>query len=73
MPRPRLHTDNAARQRAHHDRTQERLNLTAELLLAVRNARVTDDLHQVAQHGDDCELLAALVKHYQARHWQAET
>ncbi len=70
MPRPKLHTDNAARQRAHHAKTQARLNLVDELLLAVRNARVDDDLHHVAQHGQDLELLAALVEHYQNRHWQ---
>ena len=68
---PKTYATNQERQAAYRQRTAERNHLVSQLLHAVRNARLDDpDLHQVAQHGEDNELLTALVAYYQARHWQ---
>lgn len=68
--RPRVWSNEREKERGHRARRAERADLVAELLLAVRNAEVSDaTLHQAAVHGDDTALLRALIHYYQVRNW----
>jgi hypothetical protein len=70
MPGPiKTYPTNQARQAAYRERSAERKELVAQLLDAVRNAQLPGDLHRVALDGEDNELLAALVAHYEALNW----
>ena len=71
MARAKVHSDDAEKMRAYRARRAEKAQLTDNLLHAVRNARLEDpELQVVVNAGDDAEVLQALVKHYQRRHWQ---
>jgi hypothetical protein len=71
--RPRQWSTPAEKHRAFRKRQAEQRELVAELLLAVRNARLEEtgdpELRRAGLEGDDPELLRALVRHYEARHW----
>jgi len=75
MPGPaKTYPTDRERQAAYRQRKAERETHVAALLLAVRNARLENpELHHIAQHGEDNELLAALVEHYEARNWNRNT
>jgi hypothetical protein len=68
--RPALWAGKEERQRQHRARQAEKLRLLTDLLHAARQANwANPELHRIAQHGDDAELLRALTGHYRQRHW----
>lgn len=68
--RPRRWPTAAEKHRQARARGRQRVQLVAQLLVAVRNAELDDrQLHHVAQFGDDAALLTALIAYYRARYW----
>lgn len=68
--RPARWESAAAKQRAYRERCQTQRQLVADLLHAVRNAHWdAPDLAQTLRDGTEAEVLTALIRHYQARHW----
>jgi hypothetical protein len=68
--RPRVWAGKQARQQAYRARRSQRTRLVDDLLDAVRNAAWEDrELQATINHGDDLEVLAALIAYYRARHW----
>jgi hypothetical protein len=71
--RPRRWANDAERRRQHRLRRREREELIEELLHAVRNADFEDRaLRRRIGHGDDAEILRALIEHYRARNWMLQ-
>jgi len=69
--RPRRWASPAEKHREHRARKAALIVAVAELLHAVRNARLEDPaLQQAANHGEDVAVVEALAAYYRARHWQ---
>jgi hypothetical protein len=68
--RPRVWASAATKQQEYRKRQAAKATLVANLLHAVRNARLEDPALQAAVAAeDDLVLLEALTAHYQRRHW----
>ena len=71
--RPRQWASDPEKHRQHRVRRKEREGLIEELLHAVRNADFEDPaLQQRINHGDDTEILRALIEYYRARYWMLQ-
>jgi hypothetical protein len=68
--RPRRWSSEAEKHRQHRARESERTALVAELLHAVRNAHWEDaELERAINHGEDQEVLRALIAYCRSRNW----